>query len=120
VATVLVPVRRLSRPLGRSAPPTSDGGRCCRGVPRPGPRLAQGWLVGPPPTDVVHDVDPAPVQKATNVLLREKNFSGADWILYTYTPLRSTYYTNVTVCVTILKRMVGAYSACKVDSHMHV
>ena len=59
----------------------------------------------------------APVQKATNVLLREKNSLVQTGF---YTPIRSTYCTNVTVCVTILKRMVGAYSACKVDSHMHV
>ena len=35
---------------GQPLPP-EDGGRCCRGVPRPGPRLAQGGVVCRTPTD---------------------------------------------------------------------
>ena len=43
---------------GQPLPP-EDGGRCCRGVPPPGPRLAQGGVVcRTPPTDVVHHVEP--------------------------------------------------------------
>ena len=44
----------------QKALPTRDGGRCCRGVPRPGPRLAQGAVVyvGPPPTEHVQHIAP--------------------------------------------------------------
>ena len=54
-------LRRLSRPLDVAtplAPHVRDGQprpthveRCCRGVPRPGPRLTQGGVFGRSPTD---------------------------------------------------------------------
>ena len=54
----LTPVRRLSRPLGRSAPPTRGRWEMLPSH-APAPVLHRGGLsVGPPPTDVVHHVEP--------------------------------------------------------------
>ena len=53
---------------GQPLPP-EHGGRCCRGVPRPGPRL--GLSVGPPPTEHVDDVAPGQEKNTTNALVQK-------------------------------------------------